>query len=83
MFDHIAPIPADIQVPLLLDANVHKDGSIHIVLAWDPIVQLVNISTTPVHIVSFPNPLIRLKDKCQSVVIQFSNASQLLSPHVV
>ena len=52
-FDHIAPIPTDIPVLLLLDANIRKDtdshGRVPIVLAWDPIVQLVNISTTAVH----------------------------------
>lgn len=43
MFDYIAPIPIDMQVLLLLDANICKDtdsyGSIPIVLAWDHIVR--------------------------------------------
>jgi hypothetical protein len=79
--DYFDRYPGTVASRFHIRKGTDSHGSIPIVLPWDPIVQLVNISTTPVHIVSSSNALIKPRKKCQPVVIQLSNASHRLSVH--
>jgi hypothetical protein len=82
MFDYIAPIPIDMQVLLLLDANICRILTRMGVFILFSLGILLFSSVNVSHIVSSAFPLTKPTEKYQPIVVQFSSVSQRLCPHV-